>query len=564
MDRFSTKKEKTKIFVIGLDGATFDLIKPWVKSNRLPNIASLMERGVWGDLETVIHPLTAPAWTSFMTGKNPGKHGIFDFILRKPNSYDIQLINARCRDDQTLWKLLGDAGKKVGVINIPVNYPPEKVNGFLISWMDAPGVESTFTYPKDLYKKIKRDVGEYKITADFHVTLDKYVTELYDLIENRATVTEYLMKEYEWDFFIMLFSATDFAQHAFWKYMDKTHPDYHPEEAEKYGGIIQEVYERIDRKIGNFLDKLGPDTVVIVVSDHGAGPLRKVVNLNRWLFENGWLTPFSGKKTAEQMMRDFVKKSFSILKRKLPIKIKGHLRNLLPHLRNRLESYLLSSQINWPETKAFSLGAYGNIWINLKGREPYGIVQPGAEYEALRSEIIDRLLKLEDPDTMERVVSQVYRREELYHGRYLDRAPDLIVGWKDYAYHSRQRFGTEENTVFESHQTMPLCNLEMNGFHKLNGVLIMKGKHIKKNMEIRGAHIMDMGPTILYLMNVPIPEDMDGKVLTEVFEDSFKNSHPVKYNKNHVEVQKKEEIEVYSEEDIESVRKKLHGLGYLD
>lgn len=570
MGKLSTKKEKAKVFIIGLDGATFDLIKPWIATNRLPNIASLMENGIWGDLETVIHPLTAPAWTSFMTGKNPGKHGIFDFILRKPNSYDIQLINAHCRDDQTLWKLLGNAGKKVGIINVPVNYPPEKVNGFLVSWMDAPGVESTFTYPEDLYRKIKRDVGEYKITADFHVTLDKYVTELHDLIENRATVTEYLMEKYEWDFFMVLFGATDFAQHAFWKYMDETHPDHNPTEAAKYGSVIQEVYEKIDKKIGRFLEKLGRDTIVIIMSDHGAGPLRKVVNLNRWLFENGWLAPTGAskeesmlRKMGRRIVRNSMKKSFSLLKRKLPVNIKGRLRSLFPNVRNKLESYLLSSQIDWSQTKAFSLGAYGNIWINLKGREPRGTVEPGAEYETLRSQIIDRLLKLQDPDTMEEVVSEVYRREELYHGRYLDRAADLIVRWKDYAYHSRQRFGAEENSVFESRQTMPLCNLEMNGYHTLKGILIIKGRHSKKNLEIRGAHITDVAPTILYLMNVPIPEDIDGRVLTEAFEDTFKNSHSVKYSKRHTDTQKREETEVYSEEDAESVKKRLQELGYL-
>jgi len=175
-----------KVFVIGLDGATFDIVEPWVKQGLLPTLGRFMQNGVSGDLRSVIHPLTAPAWTSFMTGKNPGKHGVFDFIVRKEKSYDVRLVDSNIRDQNTLWKILSERNLRVGVMNIPLNYPPQPVNGWLISWMDAPGTGSTFTYPKSLYEEIRREVGEYVITVNFHPpTLEEYIEQIHRMIENR-------------------------------------------------------------------------------------------------------------------------------------------------------------------------------------------------------------------------------------------------------------------------------------------------------------------------------------------------------------------------------------------
>lgn len=562
-----------RVFVIGIDGGTFGLIKPWIKQGKLKNIARLIDNGCHGELTTTIQPLTGPAWTSFMTGKNPGKHGIFDFIVRVPGSYDVRLVDSTIRDPESLWRVLSRHGKRVAVMNIPLNYPPEEVNGVLIPWMDAPGVDGNFAYPPGLGEEIKEHVGEYILSVDFSASLDKHARDLQSLTDNTAAVAEYIMDNHPWDFLITLFSATDLAQHAFWKFMDSHHPRHDPEGAVTFGNIIFEVYDRIDRHIGRFLDKLDGSATVVLVSDHGAGPLRKVVNLNRWLEECGWLSfrsathgglsgnPafFSSRAVVGRAARSLA----GFVKKNLPLTMRRKLKRLFPGLGSQMESFILASTIDWSRTRAFALGAYGNIFINLEGREPEGTVQPGDEYEKLREEIAERLLLLKDPDTGQPVVEKVCRREDLYHGPFLERAPDLIVVWKDYAYYSRQRFGEREKTVFQTHLTRPLSTIEMNAYHKLEGIFVISGEEIAAGKEIHGAKIIDVAPTILSLMGLPVPQDMDGTVLTEVFTQSFLDAHPISYDGPEGGGLMNEAGKVLTEEEENLVKERLRGLGYL-
>ena len=570
-DKNSDQSNQAKVFVIGLDGGTLDLVKPWVEDGKLPYLGELMHTGTYGELTTTIQPLTGPAWTSFMTGKNPGKHGIFDFIRRVPGTYDVRLADSSTRGARSIWNILSTHQKKVAVINIPNNFPPEKVNGVLISWMDAPGVGRDFTHPPELYKEIKENVGEYIITVNFSASLDNHIRDLHCMIDNRGAVTEYIMENHPWDFFIVLFSATDLVQHAFWKYMDSTHPRYNINDAKKYGNTILEVYQKIDERIGRLLKNLDQNTTVIIMSDHGAGPLRKVVNLNRWLEKNDWLSftaaakNFSAGSSMLSPRRAFLKTTQSLYRliKKAPPKVKGRLKKLFPKLGSKVESIFLSSMIDWSHTKAFALGAYGNIWINVRGREPMGTVESGAEFEEIRNQISERLVALKDPDTGEPVVEKVHKREELYHGPFIDRAPDLIVQWKDYAYYSRQRFGEREETVFQTHLTRPLSSIEMNGYHKLNGMLIINGKGINAGKIIHGASILDIAPTILNILGVPVPDDMDGRVLTEIYRPSFKGFRPVFHETLQAETPSIPVSDDYSEKDADIVKERLKNLGYL-
>ncbi len=563
----TTESNKERVFVIGLDGATNDLIEPWVEQGRLPVLGQFIRDGVHGDLASVIHPLTAPAWTSFMTGKNPGKHGVFDFVVRKDNGYDIRLVDSSIRDQNTLWKIMSEEGLRVGVMNIPLNYPPQEVNGWMISWMDAPGVDSVFTYPESLYREIKDNVGEYVMTVNFHVSLDEYIRQLNRMIENRAEVTRYLMDSHPWDFMITLFSATDYVQHAFWKFMDTSHPGYTEEGAKKFGHVILDVYQKIDAELGRILGKLDDDVKVFIMSDHGAGPLRKVVNLNKWLEMNGYLAFKRGEKRGggiQKYSRKALQSIFTSMKRNLPGSVKAMLKRIMPDVRDKLESYLFASAIDWGRTRAFSWGAYGNIWLNVKRREPEGIVEGNEQYESLRREISEKLLSLKNPDNGEPVVERVHFREELYTGPFVDRAPDLIVQWTDYAYHSRQRFGESEDTLFLDVQTMPLSRLEMNGFHKLNGVLMAKGQGIRKNLKVEGASIVDLAPTILYVFGVPIPDDMDGEVLTDIFTDDYQRTKTVRFRSGEAPAVTGVAGGHYSEEEEAKIKDRLRGLGYIE
>lgn len=560
-----------KVFLVGLDGATFDLITPWVNEGLLPNFARIMRGGSYGELQSIIPPLTTPAWASFITGKNPGKHGIFDFAERIDGSYDIRWVTSQSRRGRSLWKIISSHEGKVGVINIPNNYPLEKVNGFVIAWMDAPDSKN-FTYPPQLAKEIKDKIGEYIITIlDWkeNEDLSRFQENLHRMIENRTQTTLYLMENKPWDFFAVLFSATDIVQHIFWSFMDSNHLGYDANGASKFGNTIRDVYSHIDSVLGEIINRLDEATTLILMSDHGAGGLRYVVHLNKWLEEEG-LLKFHGdsekiyRKTfslLQSLSTNTARKALSLLKQYLPQDMRSHLKKIFPGVRDKLEGMLFSSLFDWSRTQAYSLGSYGNIYVNLKGREPDGIVKPGKEYEELRDTISARLLELKDPVTHKPVVQKVYRKEELYNGSFISKAADLIVHWSD-GYHSVQRFGSKEDSVFDPRLHLHLTNIRYSGCHRMNGIFVITGNGIKGNHEIKGARIIDLAPTILYLLGLPIPLDMDGRVLKDVFTEDYLNQYPIAYEESGYEEPSR--LVSYTDEEGKRIAERLKGLGYIE
>lgn len=569
---------KHKVFVLGLDGATFDLIKPWVERMELPNFARLMKQGCHGKLESVLPPLTTPAWASFATGKNPGKHGIFDFAKRKPGSYDIEWNTSLSRKGKSLWNIVSSHGGRVVVVNIPNNYPLERVNGNMVAWMDAPGQTAGYTYPPELAKEIERNVGDYIITIlDWKENEDlaRFRSNLRRMINKRAELTFYLMENKPWDFFTVLFSATDIAQHCFWSFMDPSHPLHNRNDAEEFGDTILETYRHIDQILGELRDRLPDDTTLILMSDHGAGPLRSVVNLNKWLEENGWLTfanstNLGASKRVHSLSQSFARsvlsKTLSLLKRHLSTNTRSRLKSLFPGVRDKIEGVMFSSLIDWERTMAYSLGSYGNIHINLSNREPEGVVGGGAEYEMLRDAISSSLMKLVDPVTGQKVVKRVFRREEIYSGPCVSQAADLLVQWDDAGYHSVQRFGKQEDAVFSDQLHFHLTNIRFTGHHRMDGIFAATGMGVKESSVIDGARIIDIAPTVLHLLGLPVPKDMDGRVLEEAFLPEKLMDNPVK----RIDTSEEDErtatggFSGYSTEEADKIAERLRNLGYIE
>lgn len=565
-----------KVFILGLDGATFDLIKPWVKSKELPNFARLIEKGCHGDLESIIPPLTTPAWSSFMTGKNPGKHGVFDFAERQPGSYNIEWVTSRSRKGQSLWNIVNSYGKDVVVINVPNNYPLDPVNGCMVAWMDAPGSKNDYTYPPELAREIEDNIGDYIITIiDWkeNEDLSAFRTNLHRMIDKRAELTFYLMENKPWDLFTVLFTATDIVQHCYWSFMDPSHRLHNPSDAKEFGNTIKEIYCHIDEILGQIQSRLDEDTTLMIISDHGAGPLRFVVHLNKWLEENGWLTfrdQSHSTKTGrlysalQSISRRALYNAMVLLKRYLSPTMRSHLKRLLPGMRDKMEGMLFYSLFDWQKTKAYSLGSYGNIYINLKGREPGGIVEE-AEYEALRNAIADRIMGLKDPETGDHIVKRVCRREEIYSGPHLDKAADLIVHWNDNGYHSVQRFGSREDSVFDERLDFHLTNTRFTGNHRMEGIFHMNGSAAKAGEKVQEARLIDIAPTTLYLMGLPVPEDMDGRVLEEGFSPEYLQEHPVQYaGPAKTEEKIDSDFEGYDDADADKIAERLRNLGYID
>lgn len=522
----------TKLLVIGLDGVTFELIKPWMENGEMPNLKKLMETGTYGKLESTIPPLTYPAWTSIVTGKNPGKTGIFHFSTKEEGEYGKRIMG-RIQKDR-LWDLLGKKGKKSIVINVPGTYPVSEINGTMISCMMTPAGEK-YTYPEKLQEELDND--EYEIDVDTKESWGNFpekikIDKVFNVTEKRMNAIRKLMKREEWEFCMLVFTGTDRLQHFFWHYIDRNSKHFQESEYEKR---IHEYYKIIDNNIKEIIELAGEDTVVCLVSDHGFGPFYKSIHLNKWLIDNGYLESESKGTMAKA----------GITRSKIGnVVAKLGLTKLIPLVPNVLIKKIPRAEksmatIQWDKTKAYALNIAG-IYINLKGRDPNGIVEQ-KDYEKIRNEIKNKLIELIDPETNEKVIENVWKKEEVYSGENMGKIPDLLVETKE-GYLGSETFS---DLLFKK------C--WMSGTHKKYGIFIINGQGIKKN-EI-SAKVYDVVPTLLTAINQPIPKDVDGKVL-----DVFTEKKEIKYE----EPAKQEKLVQYTDDQQEKIKERLKQLGYLD
>jgi predicted AlkP superfamily phosphohydrolase/phosphomutase len=565
----------SRVLVIGIDGATMDLIRPWADAGKLPTFARLFQEGTSGLLRSVPNRNSASAWTSMMTGKNPGKHGIFFFTEYEEGSFDYSYVNASYRDSVTLWRLLSDAGLRVGVINVPMTYPAEEVNGFMISGMDAPGVhDPLFVYPHELYHEIRSRVGEYTIETGLGSymkagKLAKGAQALLRTTGRRLAAARYLMTTRPWDFFMVVFRATDPAQHYFWKYMQPQWFQVNPRDVERYGRVIPEVYEEIDRAMAELLALAGEDTTVIVVSDHGASAdTAKAKVLNRWLEAMGVLryqeaAPRSPGQRMRKLLWDVAALGYRQMDKRFRRAFKKRLAHMFPRLRAKTEAHIAYSRIDWSATRAFSDGKRAEIWINLRGRQPHGIVEPGEEYDRLCREITTQLYAARDAASGRPLVQRVYRRDEVYHGPYTERSTDLIIEWHKNAVTERVDFGDGRVLTLDRERAENPLERLICGAHDPLGILFMAGPMVRSGHTIEGATVMDFAPTVLYLLGQPIPDDMDGGPILEALKDDCVAGHPPRSTR----APKAEPVAAvtgYSEEDEARIGERLRGLGYIE
>ena len=542
----------SRVLVIGIDGGTLDLIRPWAEEGHLPSLARLMEEGAWGRLESTLPPVTSPAWPTFATGKNPGKHGVFDFI--RPSGGDFEMVNSTYIQARTLWQILSDAGRKVGVINVPVTYPPRPVNGFIISGLLSPH-SGHFTYPEDLLDPYRGELGPYRIAPSVQYKPggeEPFIEDLLDLVERRGRYALRLMEDHPWDFLMVHFQATDVLQHAFWKFVDPTHPRHDPEAARRFVPAMQEVFRRVDNFIGRMVDRLDRGDTVIVMSDHGFGPLHWVVNLNLFFLEKGLLylkrDPFTRLRAGLFRAGLTPASVWHLIER---AGLQNYVWLVSKSTRNKVVSKFLSfDDVDWSRTVAYSIGHVGQIYINLKGREPHGIVEPGEEYREVRERVIEALRDLRHPESGKPLLDRVIPGEEVTHGPYARRGPDLHVIFDGYRAIAFPLFATDSRVVTRQIRGDSGC-------HRLHGLLIAWGAGVRPGLAPEDAHIMDLAPTILHLMGLPVPDDMDGKVLTSM----LSLDRPVEYE--HVTPEGGEPEEGLSAEESAEVEDRLRALGYL-
>jgi len=450
-----------KILCSGFDGASPYLIHKWVDC--LPTFRRFMESGIFGQTIPPVPAQTPVAWSTFMTGKNPGKHGIFSFASRQIGTYERKIADPRMLKSETLWRLLSNAGKRVGAINVPM-CDVENVNGFIV-----PGFMSEsegIPHPSPLEQKVKRKFSIDKLKGDLEIdTLEKaqsdpelFFDRVNQMTDEMVEACIFLMQEETWDFFITVFMGMDRIQHFFWKHIDSTHPKF---EENALSGFVKDFYIKADRIVGRFLESADEDTLLIVLSDHGFCPVYREVMVNNYLEESGFLS-------------------------------------------------VNSRRVDLEKSTAISYG-YGDIWLNVKGREPKGFIDPVEDYENVRTEISNELKKIRIDD--EKPIKDVKKREQLWWGSYLDQAPDLNIIFNIGYQAARQPEITQKNENRRYVNDNPRWSGGHDGTHdplEVPGIIGILAPEIKGGKEIQ-IHLWDLAPTVLNWMKVPIPQDMDGK-----------------------------------------------------
>jgi len=505
---------KTKVMIVGLDGATFDIIKPWADKGELPTFKKLMKNGVWGPLQSTIPHATVPAWASFATGCNPGKHGFYDFFKEKKNSYDltIEMFPSKATKKPMLWEILSKAGKKVAVINVPGTYPPQKVNGWVVTGMLTPP-NTNFTYPKVFQKELFEKIGPYNVF--FKALSSKnpniLLKDLKSTLDTRLKALEYLWNEKKPDFLMMVDNGTDRSEHEFWRFLDTKNPLYDTNETKKYGNPLLEYYKYVDKKLEKILDFIDYNTTLFLMSDHGQGSCRYFVNLNIFLINEGLMKikkNIFSKIKYHLFKIGFTPKNVYELLRKIGIERYATDQTNIKRRLSVINKIFFSSQdIDWNKTKAFASGVTGAITLNIKNRQPRGCLDFKNDYKKLRNEIIEKLENLRYNN--EKIVKKAYKREEIYKGKYLENAPDIIAVPSSYYEFFGMHGFTFNKTVIPTFGN--------SGSHRPYGIFLSYGYNIKKNFIVNDANILDISPTILKIFNINSYFDNDGKILKKIF-----------------------------------------------
>jgi len=546
----------TKVICIGLDGATFDLIKPFIAQGKLPTFKKLMDSGAFSELRSTVPPVTASAWSSFMTGKNPGAHGLFDFMQRRANSYDLAPVSALDRDGKAVWDLIGEAGKHVIVMNVPVTWPPQPVNGLLVTGMLTPRKAENYTYPKELADELKNAIGEYIVYSDEVYSKGRgeiFLQALKHSADQRTKAAEYLMQKYPWDFFMLVFPETDTVSHGLWSAYDSSHHEHDPVQAAKFRDGILEIYQHIDSLIARLISNVQPPTSILLMSDHGHGPVRNFLYVNNFLAQRGYLK-FKPNIASQAKRITFQLGLTPRLVYNILLKLGlGKLRRTLDKRRGGrglLKRFFLSfADVDWSRTRAYSIGYIGEVHINLRGREPQGIVAPGDDYERTRDQVIADLRALRLPDGTP-LIEHIWKKEEIYHGAHVAQAPDILFLPRNLETIAFGDFEFGSNRVIEK-------SFGVSSSHRMNGILVASGAGIKNAGEFSGASLIDLAPTILHLLGLPVPTDMDGRVLTEALEDARAVEYGGTSEGSTVT------RDGYSEEEEQEVIERLADLGYI-
>jgi predicted AlkP superfamily phosphohydrolase/phosphomutase len=454
-----------KVIVIGLDCATpKTLFHDFIDD--LPNIRKLMEHGVYGKLRSSDPPITVPAWMVMATGQKPGALGVYGFRHRKMNSYtDFWVANSSTITEPKIWDIIGKKGLKSVILGLPPTFPAQKINGNLVTGFISPDTLSNFTYPPELKEEISQNIGDYIFDVNFRTNQkEQLLIDIYQMTKLHFKTVKYLITKKEWNYCHFVIIGLDRLHHAFWKYYDKTHAKY--EKGNTFETVIKNFYKYLDKEVGEILELIDEDTTIFIVSDHGAKAMKGCLCVNMVLEQLG------------------------LLKFKTTPKPRTDLEN---------------AEIDWKNTYVWGWGGYyARIFLNVRGREEFGIIPP-EEYELWREKVIKQLKDIPD-DKGKPMDTKIYRPEDLYEVIRGD-APDLMVYFDDLNWRSAGTVGYK-SMYLDENDTGP-----DDAVHDYYGVFIISNLKKKIGKDLGTKNILDITPTILNIFNIEIPKNMTGSII---------------------------------------------------
>lgn len=536
----------SRLLIIGLDGGTWDIFGPLCDLGEMPNLAQLRAQGAWGILHSTQPPFTAPAWTSFLTGVNPGRHGILGF-WHKPTDPAASLrgrgrpVHAADVALPTVWDYCQASGRKVGLINVPLTYPLQPLDGFAVAGMLTPPDATDWTYPPEL----RDELTDYIIDLEgpqLEAEPSELLAAITRMTERRGFHTLRLMQSRPWDVLMVVFTGTDRLFHHFWHYLRAG--DAIPGLSPAVSTQLRAYFHLLDSLIGSLVRSAGGQAHVIVMSDHGFGPAaRHWVHLNTWLLESHFLHLRRGGGSWLHRLRQRIPWLRHVARRILPGGVREAVRRQVH----------LADAVDWEHTLAWAEPLYNNvagIYLHRADRFAEGAVSPAA-VEGLRRRLMDAALELAIPDTGARLIQDIRPREAVYNGPYVADFPDLILTL-DPDYAAVPTLGTGLIT--------PIPHLIRTGDHRPEGLFLAWGPHIRPGRLAEAAHILDLPPTLLHLLDLPIPTDMEGRVITTALQEGYLVLHPPRYGPTLPPPRRAHEL---TPAEAATLAAQLRGLGYL-